>query len=456
MKKTTKFVCQVCGYQSPKWAGRCPDCGEWASLVEEFVTETKTASKKGSAGVLTPPKPITEISAEGAARTATGIGEFDRVLGGGVVDGSLVLVGGDPGIGKSTILIQAACNLSLGSDNVLYVSGEESAEQIKLRANRLALSSEKLLIAAETDINAIAAHAESVKPKFLFIDSIQTMFDSELSSAPGTVSQVRACTAALMNIAKNGGISVFIVGHVTKEGTLAGPRNLEHMVDTVLYFEGDRHMSYRVLRAVKNRFGSTDEVGIFEMTEKGLECVANPSEALLSERPEHGIGSVVVPIIEGSRAILVEIQALVSRAYANPKITVSGVDYAGVQMVLAVLEKRVRLPLGNKDVYVNVTGGFRVTEPAADLAIAMAVTSALLDMPFDQNLIAMGEIGLPGEIRSVSQAQKRLKEAHRMGFEKAVVTKKSVPKLRESTQMKLMGASTLAEAVAAAFPRVEH
>ena len=361
-----------------------------------------------------------EIATDGARRTSSGIGEFDRVLGGGVVAGSLVLVGGDPGIGKSTILIQAANHLSLSAGKVLYVSGEESAEQIKLRSNRIGM------VVSETDITAVEAHLSNIDAKCVFIDSIQTMHDPDLNSAAGTVSQVRSCTSALVRIAKTSGVPVFIVGHVTKEGSLAGPRVLEHMVDTVLYFEGDTHGAYRILRAVKNRFGSTDELGIFEMREEGLVEVTNPSEALLKERPAHGIGSVVTATIEGSRPLLVEVQALVAPTYfPSPRRTCTGVDYNRMLMILAVLEKRVGLGLGNKDVYVNVAGGIKIVEPAADLAIALAVTSSLMDRGVDSDVIALGEIGLSGEVRSVSQTQKRLREAARLGFGRAIMSTKS-------------------------------
>ena len=447
-KVQTRYVCQSCGYESPKWLGRCPDCNEWASLVEEVALASK--SSKHPVKVFSTPTSIMDISADGAARTSSGIGEFDRVLGGGVVEGSLVLVGGDPGIGKSTILIQAANHLSMSAGKVLYVSGEESAAQIKLRSNRLGIASAELLVQSETDILAIEQTIGSIQPKFVFIDSIQTMHDPELSSAAGTVSQVRSCTGALVRIAKESGIPVFIVGHVTKEGALAGPRVLEHMVDTVLYFEGDRHQSYRILRAVKNRFGSTDELGIFEMREEGLVEVANPSEALLSERPAHGIGSVVTATIEGSRPILVEIQALVAPTYfPSPRRTCTGVDYNRMLMILAVLEKRVGLALGNKDVYINVAGGIKIVEPAADIAMALAVASSLMDRGVDSELIALGEIGLAGEVRSVSQTDKRLNEAARLGFGKAIMASRGATKSADGIQA--IGVASLRAAIDMAF-----
>ena len=452
-KTQTRYVCQACGYDSPKWVGRCPDCNEWASLVEEVVSSAKAA--KHSVQTFSTPTSITQISADGAARTSSGIGEFDRVLGGGVVAGSLVLVGGDPGIGKSTILIQAANHLSLSAGKVLYVSGEESAEQIKLRSNRLGIASADLFVVSETDITAVEQHIGTMGAKIAFIDSIQTMHDPELSSAAGTVSQVRACTGALVKVAKESGVPVFIVGHVTKEGSLAGPRVLEHMVDTVLYFEGDRHQSYRILRAVKNRFGSTDELGIFEMREEGLVEIANPSEALLSERPAHGVGSVVTATIEGTRPLLVEIQALVAPTYfPSPRRTCTGIDYNRMLMILAVLEKRVGLSLGNKDVYVNVAGGIKIVEPAADLAIALAVASSLMDHGADGEMIALGEIGLSGEVRSVGQTEKRLKEAARLGFNRAVMTARGASKLAESAGLTAAGVPSVRAAIDAAFHQV--
>ena len=445
-------MCQSCGCDSPKWVGRCPDCNEWATMVEEVVTVSHASGPATDTRTFALPQPITELSAEGAARTSSGISEFDRVLGGGIVEGSLVLIGGDPGIGKSTMLIQVANHLSLGAGKVLYISGEESAQQIKLRSNRIGISAPDLLIASETNIEAVGHYMDTLGPGFVVIDSIQAMYDPSLSSAPGTVSQVRSCTSTLARIAKTGGIPVFIVGHVTKEGALAGPRVLEHMVDTVLYFEGDRSQSYRILRAVKNRFGSTDELGIFEMREDGLAEIPNPSEALLAERPEHGAGSVVTSTMEGTRPILVEIQALVAPSYfPNPRRMCTGVDYNKMLMILAVLEKRVGLSLGNKDVYVNVAGGVRIVEPAADLAIALAVTSSLTDQGMDDATIAIGEIGLAGEIRSVGQAEKRLKEAARLGFSKAIVASRSADKLGKEVGMQTIGAPYLKLAIDAAF-----
>jgi DNA repair protein RadA/Sms len=451
-KAKTRYVCQSCGYESPKWVGRCPDCDEWATLVEEVIEEASPQKRTAFTGSTAIAVPITDLTSTGARRVSCGLSEFDRVLGGGIVDGSLVLIGGDPGIGKSTILMQVANNLSQKAEKVLYVSGEESVEQIKLRSNRIGVESPNLYVVAETNIEAVEECIERLEPAYVVVDSIQTMYDPSLSSAPGTVSQVRSCTGVLARLAKGRGVSVFIVGHVTKEGSLAGPRVLEHMVDTVLYFEGDRHQSYRILRAVKNRFGSTDEVGVFEMRESGLEEVPNPSEAFLAERPAHGVGSVVTPTVEGSRPLLVEIQALVAPTFfASPRRMATGVDYNKTLMILAVLEKRVGLPLGNKDVYVNVAGGVRITEPAADLAVAIAVASSLMDRPVSEDLVALGEVGLAGEVRSVGRLDLRLKEAARLGFGRAIVAARSARNMQANRQIETTSVSTVREAIDAAL-----
>ena len=451
-KVGTKFVCQNCGFESAKWLGRCPDCDQWASLVEEVITIRSEKKNHDSLTSYQAPTPITEVKHASDARTSTQILEFDRVLGGGVVAGSLVLIGGDPGIGKSTLLTQVAHNLSLGGGKTLYVSGEESVQQIKMRADRLGVASENMLLVTETDIGAVEHYVGTLKPAFVIIDSIQVMHHPEFVSAPGTVSQVRNCTALLARIAKTSGVPVFIVGHVTKEGALAGPRVLEHMVDTVLYFEGDRHQTYRILRAVKNRFGSTDELGIFEMREEGLVEVPNPSEILLAERPEHGAGSAVTATIEGTRPILVEIQALVAPThFAAPRRMTAGVDYNRTLMMLAILEKRVGMSLANQDVYVNVAGGVRIGEPAADLAIAVAVASNFKEIPVPADLVVLGEIGLAGEIRAVSQSEKRLREAARLGFARAIVPTRTAEKVTKSTGIKAIGVNTLRDAVWAAL-----
>jgi DNA repair protein RadA/Sms len=450
-KVITKFVCQNCGYESPKWLGKCPDCEQWASLVEESVTVRPEKKSRDVVGSYHPPMAITSVQSVADRRTSTRIQEFDRVLGGGVVEGSLVLIGGDPGIGKSTLLTQVAQNLSRDCGKTLYVSGEESVQQIKMRADRLGAVNDQLLLATETDILAVEHYVSSLKPSFVIIDSIQVMYHPEFVSAPGTVSQVRNCTSLLARIAKTSGVPVFIVGHVTKEGALAGPRVLEHMVDTVLYFEGDRHQTYRILRAVKNRFGSTDELGIFEMREVGLTEVPNPSEILLSERPQHGAGSVVTSTIEGTRPILTEVQALVAPThYAGPRRMATGVDNNRTLMILAVLEKRVGMSLANQDVYVNVAGGMKVVEPAVDLAIAVAVASNFRETAVDPSMVLLGEIGLAGEIRAASQTEKRLKEAARLGFTKAVVPMRSA-KAAKTAGIEAIGVDTLADAIWAAL-----
>lgn len=425
MKTRTRFVCQQCGGFSTRWVGRCPECGEWNTLVEEVVAPSRSVSASPQGGD-NAPVPIADVPMETWSRAPSGIGEFDRVLGGGLVPGSLVLIGGDPGIGKSTLLMQACARLGRASGRTLYVTGEESAQQVKMRAQRLDALADDLYLLAETDIQAIEAHAERLKPRFLVIDSIQTVHDPEVGSAPATVSQVRSCCARLMRLAKQRHVTVFIVGHVTKEGTIAGPRVLEHMVDVVLYFEGDRFQSYRILRGVKNRFGSTDEIGLFEMGDSGLREVSGASELFLAERSDRGPGSVVVGVIEGTRPVLVEVQALVSRSYLTaPRRTTTGVDYNRAMMIVAVLEKRCGLRMGDKDIFINVAGGLKVAEPAMDLGIAVALASSHRDRPVDPELVVCGEVGLAGEVRTVHQLDRRLKEAQRMGFTRALVPGRS-------------------------------
>ena len=453
MAKThTKYVCQQCGCESPKWLGRCPDCEQWNTFTEEVVRAVSAGSKREISAVYNAPRPVSEIVVGENHRHMTGIGEFDRVLGGGIVPGSVVLIGGDPGIGKSTILTQVANNLSREGQPTLYISGEESPEQIKLRANRLGVATDKLYLASETNMDQVEACINHLKPGAIIIDSIQTMYDPSLESAPATVSQVRSCTGVFTRIAKSTDTPIFIVGHVTKEGAIAGPRVLEHMVDTVLYFEGDRHQTYRILRAVKNRFGSTDELGIFEMRENGLIEVANPSEILLSERPLHGPGSVVAATIEGTRPLLVEVQALVAPSYFSaPRRMATGVDYNRTMLILAVLEKRVGLSMANQDVYINVAGGVKVAEPALDLAIAVAVASNQKDVAVDPNTIFIGEVGLAGEVRSVSQTDKRIKEASRLGFERAIVPAHSVQKAKSHNGIKIVSVESVYKAVEASI-----
>jgi DNA repair protein RadA/Sms len=422
------YRCQQCGFASPK-PGTCPDCkratGELVALVEERAA--LVAGKGRRVAPSSRPRPIRDIAMDEAERRRTGIGELDRVLGGGVVPGSLVLIGGDPGIGKSTVLLQAARALAEVAPPVLYVSAEESAAQVKLRAERLGAVTDGLLLWSESDLGAVQAVLDDLKPSTLVIDSIQTVFLPELESAPGSVAQVRECGARLMTIAKATGIAIFIAGHVTKDGAIAGPRVLEHLVDTVLYFEGEQHHAYRILRAVKNRFGSTNEIGVFQMEEHGLVEVGNPSGLFLAERPRDVPGSVIVSSLEGTRPLLLELQALVSPAsFGTPRRTVLGADYNRACLLLAVLEKRAGVPLGSQDVFVNVAGGGRVTEPAADLGIVIAVASSYMDRPVRGDVVLMGEVGLTGEVRAVIGVEARVKEAAALGFREAVVPKSNV------------------------------
>jgi DNA repair protein RadA/Sms len=455
----TRYVCQQCGHSTPRWVGRCPDCGEWNSLVEELkpvAPKSAPASRAALGGrSAQSPVPVTAVPRQEGVRLSARIRELDRVLGGGIVPGSVVLVGGDPGIGKSTLLTQVAYGLASadeGRSPVLYVSGEESPRQIRLRAERLGALADAFLLVGETELDAILGHMQSVEAALVVVDSIQTTFDPQLESAPGTVSQVRHCASMLAQAAREAGTPVFLIGHVTKEGALAGPRVLEHLVDTVLYFEGDRRHSYRILRAVKNRFGSTDEIGLFEMREEGLVEVENASAALLAERTLHASGSAVTAAIEGSRALLVEVQALVARSFlANPRRTTTGLDLNRLNMLLAVLEKRVGLRLGDQDVYVNVAGGLRIVEPAVDLAVALAVASNFREEPVDPELAAFGEIGLGGEVRAVGHADRRLREAGRMGFRRALVPHSGLSRLPKDLGIELIGVRTVLDAMKAAL-----
>ena len=436
--KKTVFFCQNCGHEESKWLGQCPACKEWNTFVEEKVTVSRGSTSAASeAGKERVSKVVTlsSVSVEEDERIRTGIAELDRVLGGGIVQGSLVLVGGDPGIGKSTLLLQVCQRLSDAGKNVLYISGEESGKQIKLRANRMGTFSEHLYLLCETNLELIRQTIERQKPDMVVIDSIQTMYNEEVSSAPGSVSQVRESTNILMQLAKGMNISIFIVGHVTKEGTVAGPRVLEHMVDTVLYFEGDRHASYRILRGVKNRFGSTNEIGVFEMRKEGLVEVENPSEFMLSGRPEHASGSVVACAMEGTRPILMEIQALVCRSnFGMPRRTAAGLDYNRVNLLMAVLEKRAGLPLSNYDAYVNIVGGIRMNEPAADLGIVMAIASSYKNRPVPEDAIVFGEVGLSGEVRAVTMPEQRVAEARKLGFKTCIIPEVSVRALGTSDE----------------------
>jgi DNA repair protein RadA/Sms len=421
-KTKTRFVCQECGYESPKWLGKCPGCMQWNTMVEEIVSKTPARNMGLPTQIQSKPEPIGQIDTTQEPRTTTGYSEFDRVLGGGIVPGSLVLVGGDPGIGKSTLLLQMSYSIAQQGKKVLYVTGEESSKQIKLRADRLKAISPTLYILPATDLDLIEAQILHMQPDFLIIDSIQTMYQSQVTSAPGSVSQVRECTGHLLRIAKTLHLATFIVGHVTKEGAIAGPRLLEHMVDAVLYFEGDRHHSYRVLRAVKNRFGSTNEMGIFEMRELGLAEVLNPSELFLSERPKGVAGSSVVASMEGTRPLLVEIQALVTpTSYGNPRRMAAGLENSRVALLIAVLEKRMGMFLQNQDAYVNVAGGVRLDEPAVDLGVAICIGSSFRDQSVRPHDVFIGEVGLTGEIRAVSRIDQRLKEAVKLGFQRCFI-----------------------------------
>jgi len=441
MSKTKTFYqCQSCGYASPKWLGKCPDCGGWNSFVEE--KEVPSGRKGSSLQPSTKTEPVSLQAIENISekRTSTGIQEFDRVLGGGVVSGSVILVGGDPGIGKSTLLLQAFSGLSRRTGKLLYVSGEESPQQIKMRAERLSVNAENIILLPETSLEGILHASSKISPDALVVDSIQTVYTEELMSAPGSVGQVRECAAKLMLYAKRSHIPVFIVGHVTKEGTIAGPRVLEHIVDTVLYFEGDRGHSYRVLRTIKNRFGSTNEIGIFEMSDAGLREVDNPSELFLSERPQNVSGSTVVACLEGTRPLMVEMQALVSQTnFGMPRRTSIGVDFNRVNLLIAVLEKRAGLHLGGMDIFLNIVGGLKIVEPAVDLGIIATIASSAREKPVEPKTCVFGEVGLSSEIRAVAQAEVRLKEAAKIGFTRAVIPAGNAGKIKGKQDIEIIG-----------------
>ena len=448
-KTSTVFFCQSCGYESPKWMGQCPGCREWNTFVEETV-EKKSAAKAHERRAAGGPVCLSSSETKDEDRVTTRMQELDRVLGGGIVPGSLVLVGGDPGIGKSTLLLQVCQKLADDGHEVLYISGEESLKQIKLRAERIGQFSDKLRLFCETNLELIGDTIRSSKPEVVIIDSIQTMYNEDVSSAPGSVSQVRESTSVLMQLAKGLGISIFIVGHVTKEGTVAGPRVLEHMVDTVLYFEGDQHASYRILRAVKNRFGSTNEIGVFEMRETGLTEVENPSQFMLNGRPEEASGSIVACSMEGTRPILLEIQALVARSQlAMPRRTAAGMDYNRVSLLLAVLEKRLNLHLSGSDVYVNIAGGIRINEPAIDLGVVLAIVSSSRDRAIDEKVLAFGEVGLSGEVRAVSQAAQRVQEAKKLGFTTVILPEVCREQIGDVKGVRLIGVRSVGDAVQA-------
>ena len=450
MKQKTIYTCQQCGLQSPKWLGRCPDCQAWGGLVEETVTVAKGGQAVAPAAGSSPLR-LADVSVAGEQRLCSGFGEFDRVLGGGTVPGSLALIGGDPGIGKSTLLLQAAAQWgALGP--VLYVTAEESARQVKLRAERLGIGTPELFLLAENALETILERVREVRPTFLVIDSIQTVFTLALESAPGSVSQVRECAGRLMQLAKGEGVATFLVGHVTKDGAIAGPRMLEHMVDTVLYFEGDAGHPYRILRAVKNRFGSTNEIGVFEMKDIGLAEVPNPSELFLAERPLDAPGSVVVASIEGTRPILVELQALVSgTAFGNPRRTAMGIDANRVSLLVAVLEKKVGYTLLAQDIFLNVAGGVKLNEPAVDLGVVAALASSHLNRPVPARTVLFGEVGLAGEVRAVSRPELRVKEAARLGFDRCLLPAGNLKNLEKPKGMKLVGVRSADEALGHLF-----
>ncbi|ADU28379.1 DNA repair protein RadA [Evansella cellulosilytica] len=449
-KRKTKFVCQDCGYESMKWMGKCPGCQSWNSMVEEFEA-TASPKKRGfvtASTTLSKPQPITKIERREEQRYNTHINELNRVLGGGIVPGSLVLVGGDPGIGKSTLLLQVSSEVAKHGERVLYISGEESIKQTKLRADRLHISSDELFVLAETDVEHIEKIIEEMNPTLVIIDSIQTVYLDAVTSAPGSVSQVRECTAAFMRIAKTKGIAIFIVGHVTKQGSIAGPRLLEHMVDSVLYFEGERHHTYRILRAVKNRFGSTNEIGIFEMKEIGLAEVLNPSEIFLEERSAGAAGSAVVASMEGTRTVLVEIQALISpTSFGNPRRMSTGIDHNRISLIMAVLEKRVGMLLQNQDAYVKVAGGVRLDEPSIDLATAIAIASSFRDAPTPTSDVIIGEVGLTGEVRRVTRLEQRVLEASKLGFKRVIVPEKNLGGWNIPSGIDVIGVNTVNEAI---------
>lgn len=447
-KRATVFFCQDCGYESPKWMGQCPGCKEWNTFVEE-PAGTASLKRNGADGaVRQEPVVLSEIAMFKEDRITTGMKELDRVLGGGIVAGSLVLVGGDPGIGKSTLLLQMCRYLSLDGRKLLYISGEESLKQIKMRAARIGDFNDNLLLLCETNLDLIEETMKKYKPSVVIIDSIQTMYKESLSAAPGSVSQVRESTGVLLRLAKGLGVSVFIVGHVTKEGTVAGPRVLEHMVDTVLYFEGDRHASYRILRGVKNRFGSTNEIGVFEMREEGLVEVVNPSEFMLSGRPEGACGCVAACCVEGTRPLLIEIQALVCRSnFGIPRRQTTGTDFNRVNLLMAVLEKRLGLEMSGCDAYVNIAGGMRIQEPAVDLGMVMAIVSSFKNRPIDEKMMVFGEVGLSGEVRAVSMADKRVQEAAKLGFTTCVLPKANADALKGVTGIKVTGVLSVQDAI---------
>ncbi len=455
-KEKTLFACTACGFETAKWTGKCPGCGAWNTMEEatRFIAPAaagKAAPKQrpgtGAAAML-----LKDIPEDVTVRTTTGVSELDRVLGGGIVEGALMLIGGDPGVGKSTLLLQVCANLARAGKRVLYISGEESAKQIKLRANRLGIREEQLYVLAENALDAVEEKLNQLQPDVAVVDSVQTMYRPEMASAPGSVSQVRECTSLIMRLCKETGTAIFLVGHVTKDGAIAGPRMLEHMVDVVLYFEGDKMQEYRLLRAVKNRFGSVNELGVFQMTDKGMQIVENPSEQLLSRRAKGASGSVVFCGLEGSRPLLCDVQALASTSYfGTPRRTVGGADASRVALLLAVLEKRANQKTYNQDVYINVAGGLELSEPAADLALCMAVVSSLKDMPIGADVAVMGEVGLAGEVRAIPQCDRRVAECQRLGFTTIVLPRENMKRIATPDGVKFVGVDTVMQAISVLF-----
>ncbi len=447
-KVKTVYTCSFCGHQSPKWLGKCPDCDQWNTYYEEIQTKAAKYSPPGRETSHSSPVSIGSISSDSEDRIETGIAEFDRVLGGGLVRGAVILIGGDPGIGKSTLMLQALSKLARQDNSVLYVTGEESLRQIKMRAERLGSITENLSVLAETSLESIREEIKNLKPSILAIDSVQTIYTGDIESAPGSVSQIRESSGTLINLAKQTDTAVFLVGHVTKEGAIAGPRVLEHMVDTVLYFEGDRGHSYRILRAVKNRFGSTDEIGVFEMRSDGLAEVKSPSELFIAERPEHSPGSAIISSMEGTRPILVEIQALTAPTVLTmPRRTAIGLDYNRASVLVAVLEKKLGIKLYNQDIFLNIAGGIRLNEPGVDLGVVVAVVSSKLEQQVPADIAICGEVGLTGEVRAVNQIASRVKEAARLGFATCMIPKKNLKNMDKEASIALVGVETIQEAI---------
>ena len=450
-KIKTKYVCQSCGYENPKWLGKCPECMKWNTFVEEIEDKSSKSNHRETFVIdksSQKPVNINSITIKHEERFSSGINELNRVLGGGIVRGSLVLVGGDPGIGKSTLLLQVSESVAQSGKKVLYISGEESESQIKMRAERLNAKSENLFIMAENNLNIIEHNLEGFDPDFIILDSIQTVFTPDIASAPGTVSQIKEGTSRFMRISKKMGISTFVVGHVTKEGALAGPKIMEHMVDTVLYFEGERYNTYRLIRAVKNRFGSTNELGVFEMSEKGLQELENPSKALISEKPENASGSVIVSTVEGTRPMLLELQALVSpTSFGIPRRTATGIDFNRVNLLLAVLEKRAGMQIQNQDVYLNIVGGIKINEPSMDLGVILAVASGFRNIPISGEVAVTGEVGLTGEIRGVSYIEKRISECRKLGFKKIIIPKSNYEAVKDVKGIEIWPVENVRQAI---------